>query len=278
MHPEMARLDALVGWRDIAGPLGPIRWRHLGQGSPLVLLHGGHGSWLHWLRNIEALARDHTVWVPDMPGYFDSADAPSPRGPDDIEPLLAVLQCTLDRAVGAQTPVDLAGFSFGGLVAARLAARRPHVRRLALLGSGGHGTPRPRMLDMLPWRKAESDAQRRDMLRHNLNALMLWRHEPDELALAIHEASCMATRFRSRAASLGGGLRQALRDYGGPVLLVWGARDVTAVAEAVAPFLAADGPHRQWRIVPDAGHWVQYEAAAEVNGLLARWFAGRPLS
>ena len=24
------------------------------EGIPLVALHGGHGSWLHWLRNIDA--------------------------------------------------------------------------------------------------------------------------------------------------------------------------------------------------------------------------------
>ena len=44
------------------------------------------------------------------------------------------------------------------------------------------------------------------------------------------------------------------------------------------------GPHeaamKDWipdlrvrRVVPGAGHWVQYERADEVNALLARWFA-----
>ncbi|MDM9559807.1 alpha/beta fold hydrolase [Bordetella petrii] len=273
-HPELARLDALAGHHDIPGPDGTVRWRTLGSGAPLVLLHGGHGSWLHWVRNIEALARRYTVWVPDMPGYLDSAAAPPPTGDDELEPLLAALRATLDRAVGPDTAIGLAGFSFGGLVAARLAARRPRVARLALLGSGGHGTPRPRKLDMRNWRQAATPAQRRDMLRHNLNQLMLHRHAPDELALAVHEISCVATRFRSRTASQGNGMVQALRQYGGPVLLVWGEHDVTATAREVAPAIAADGPGRLWRVLPDAGHWVQYEAADEVNELLARWFAG----
>jgi len=277
-HPEIDRLDGLATQVDILVPTGTVRWRRYGQGDPLVLLHGGHGSWLHWLRNIEALGRSRTVWVPDMPGYLGSADVPPPSGADDeLVPLLNMLQASLDQAVGADTAIDLAGFSFGGLVASRLAARRPHVRRVALLGSGGHGTPRPRTLDMRQWRQAESPEQRREILRHNLNQLMLYRHAPDDLALAVHEISCVATRFRSRSASQGDGMVQALRQYGGPALLVWGEHDVTAQARQVAPAVAADGPGRQWRIVPEAGHWVQYEGAARVNDLLSRWFDGEPL-
>jgi len=279
VHPEIARLDALVDHIDIAaGPAGStVRWHRLGQGDPLVLLHGGHGSWLHWLRNIEALARHRTVWVPDMPGFLDSSTPPPQSRPDDLTPLLDMLQASLDQAVGPDTAIDLAGFSFGGLVASQLAVRRPHVRRLALLGSGGHGTTRLRPLDMQQWRDAASAAQRRDMLRHNLNQLMLYRHDPDELALDVHEISCLATRFRSRPASLGVGMLQALRRYAGPVLLIWGEQDVTALVHELVPDIAARGPGREWRIVPEAGHWVQYERAAMINDLLAHWFDGQPL-
>ncbi|MCD0501464.1 alpha/beta fold hydrolase [Bordetella petrii] len=276
-HPEIARLSGLVDVVDIPGPAGAVRWHRLGRGEPLVLLHGGHGSWLHWLRNIEALAASHTVWVPDMPGYLGSADVPPPAGPDDLVPLLEALHATLDQAVGRDTYIGLAGFSFGGLVASRLAARRARVHRLALLGSGGHGTPRPRPLNLRQWRQAESAEQRRATLRHNLNELMLYHHAPDELALDVHEISCVATRFRSRTASQGNGMVQALRQYGGPALLIWGEHDVTAAARQVAPAIAAEGPGREWRVVPQAGHWVQYEGAAVVNDLLARWFGGQAL-
>jgi pimeloyl-ACP methyl ester carboxylesterase len=44
-----------------------------GAGRPLVLVHGGHGSWLHWVRNIEALSAKRTLWIPDLPGYGDSS-------------------------------------------------------------------------------------------------------------------------------------------------------------------------------------------------------------
>ena len=73
------RLQALVRTERVAWSGGQVCWRGLGSGSPVVLVHGGHGSWLHWVRNIEALAAHHTVWAVDLPGFGDS-DAPEGEG------------------------------------------------------------------------------------------------------------------------------------------------------------------------------------------------------
>ena len=40
---------------------------------PLVLLHGGSGSWLHWVRNVEHFSQTRSVWVLDIPGFGDSS-------------------------------------------------------------------------------------------------------------------------------------------------------------------------------------------------------------
>ena len=64
---------------------GTMVWHLWGQQgfdaslAPLLLLHGGSGSWTHWLRNIDALvASGRRVLVPDLPGFGDSA-APGRR-------------------------------------------------------------------------------------------------------------------------------------------------------------------------------------------------------
>ena len=31
---------------------GSLVWRVWGSGPPLILLHGGYGSWTHWIRNV----------------------------------------------------------------------------------------------------------------------------------------------------------------------------------------------------------------------------------
>jgi pimeloyl-ACP methyl ester carboxylesterase len=106
------------------------------------LLHGGHGSWLHWIRNIDALSREHALWLPDMPSYGDSDSLEGhPHAADRMPRFVDAISSTMDGLLGARTAIDLAGFSFGGITAAFLAARRGHIRRLALLGAGPGGKP-----------------------------------------------------------------------------------------------------------------------------------------
>jgi pimeloyl-ACP methyl ester carboxylesterase len=119
----VARLDAQSQRHELGTASGQVVWRRFGDGPPLVLLHGGHGSWLHWARNIPAWAQRCSVLVPDMPGYGDSATPPEPT----LASLVQMLAQSLDGLVSADTPLQLAGFSFGGLVAAHLAGQRGRV-------------------------------------------------------------------------------------------------------------------------------------------------------
>ena len=54
---------------------GSMVWRVWGSGPPLVLFHGGYGSWMHWIRNVLVLAREFTVIAPDLPGLGEFGDA-----------------------------------------------------------------------------------------------------------------------------------------------------------------------------------------------------------
>jgi pimeloyl-ACP methyl ester carboxylesterase len=275
----LAQIDARAVGHDVQHQGVHVRWRRFGPDHaalpPLVLLHGGHGSWMHWLRNVEALSADRGLWLPDMPGFHDS-DVPRAMvgGDAPLDPLLEALGGTLDALIGAGTTIDLGGFSFGGLTAAKFAARRGAVRRLALLGSGGHGTLRRMAVEMINWRAAPDRVAEVAALRHNLGALML--HDPaaiDALAVAIHDISCHGTRLRSKEISLAGGLQQALEAHAGPQLLVWGEFDVTADPRPLVAQLTAGHPQRHGVVVDGAGHWVQYERADETNRLLIDFLA-----
>ena len=246
-----------------------VVWRQFGQGDPLVLLHGGHGSWTHWARNIEALATRFSLWVPDLPGYGESG---LPHL-GDWDSLVDATVRSIDVLIGADTPFNLAGFSFGGLVSANVAARRPGVRRLALLGPGGHGGPRRPRGKLLNWKKMIDPAQVKDAMRHNLWVHMLCADAAiDPLALRIHTVACDYTRFRSRTISQMGGLPEVIDQYPGETLFIWGENEVTCTPDYLIGHLVRPHSNRHARIVPGAGHWVQYEAADTINRLLLEWF------
>ena len=254
---------------------GHVTWRCLGDGPPLVLIHGGHGAWTHWVRNIDDLAQQFSVCAVDLPGYGDSSAPASPT----LASLLQMTQCTLDALLGPKTSILLAGFSFGGLVAARLAVQRSGVQALALLGPAGHGGLRRPRGELRSWRDAHEtgdDAALGEVMRHNLELHML-AGPADEQALAIHTQACLRARFHSKGISRAGGLADSLRALACPVLMVWGEHDVTATPRDLAPQLAGHCHHAQTQVLPRAGHWVQYEAAGQVNDLLADWFRPRTM-
>lgn len=249
-----------------------VRWRRWGQGAPLVLLHGGHGSWLHWIKNIEALAQSRSVWVPDMPCYGDSSLAVGDPQQEMAycQAIVAALGDSM-AAVLPQGPIDLVGFSFGGLIAGLLSVQQPRVRRLALIGPAGHGGPRQPRQEPIRWRGLQDQALAAAM-RHNLAASMLYQPASiDALAVEVHRHSSQHARCRSRSASRSSALMEALESLHLPLLLMWGEHDVTAIAPAAAAALAQGRTERQHLILPGVGHWLQYEAPEQTNALLQQW-------
>ena len=245
------------------------RWRVWGSGTPLVLVHGGHGSWMHWIRNIAPLAQHFQVIVPDLAGFGDSADfALDAHDPARLARLVENLRLGVEQ-LAPQGPLHLCGFSFGGAVAGLLAPQLPRLQRLALLGCAGHGGARREKEPLQAWR-AQAGAQRWQALLQNAEAFML-SGPADALALYVHGHSCERTRFRSKALSRSPLLLQTLQQVHQPVLLVWGDDDVTAIPAEAAQTLAQDQPARDWSLVASAGHWVQYERPEAINTLLISW-------
>src|SRR6516225_4256552 len=112
----LARLTATAVRHHSPCGDGSMVWRVWGEGPALVLLHGGYGSWTHWLRNIPVLSEGRRVIAADMPGLGESASAPEPYTAESIAAIVAGgLGEVLDRVQGEGESFDLAGFSFGGL-------------------------------------------------------------------------------------------------------------------------------------------------------------------
>jgi 2-hydroxy-6-oxonona-2,4-dienedioate hydrolase len=239
---------------------GQMVWHVWGEGRPLVLLHGGSGSWTHWVRNIDALvAAGRQVIVPDLPGFGDSAQ---PGQGSDANALPEPLEAGMQALLGQQA-CDVAGFSFGGMTAGLWAAQHPgRFARLVVIGAPGLGLASRRMVALTPWRHIEDADQRDTIHRHNLAALMLADPEAiDDLALAVHKANVVRDRMKGRSLAFTDALARALRVVACPVSAIYGEADALyrgRMAE-VAPVFEAAADFRGLTLIPDAGHWVQFE-------------------
>jgi pimeloyl-ACP methyl ester carboxylesterase len=269
----LAALEA--GARRFETPCGEgsLVWRSWGSGPPALLAHGSHGGWTHWIRNIEALARVRTLWIPDLPGYGDSAMPPS----QDHAAIASALAFGLRRLIPAELPLDFIGFSFGGVAGAYFAALYPElVSRLILVATGGLDTPMGH-IEMRRVRALKGD-ERRAAHRANLLALML--HDPasvDELALHIHEINGVRARLDPTPLVLPDKLMSALPKISAQMDAIWGGLDRPhpnpPVQEAV---LRRFQPQLDFRTIAGAGHWVMYERPEEFNRTLID-LLGRPI-
>lgn len=250
---------------------GALVWRAWGQGRPLVLLHGGSGSWRHWLRNIAAFATERLVVCPDLPGLGDSDMPPEGSGPEGIA---TILRDGLRNLLGGQR-YDLAGFSFGALCSGHLAALDPdHCASLTIIGAGALGFVRS-PTELVKVRQLEG-AERDAANRHNLAALMFAdASRIDEVALAMQDLHTRRARFKSRGWASTDSLTQAILRSGAPLGAIYGEQDAIARPHVQ---LRLDLVHEmragaRTELIPGAGHWVAYEAAEAFNGALARVLA-----
>jgi pimeloyl-ACP methyl ester carboxylesterase len=244
-------------------------WRQWGAGPALVLLHGGYGSWTHWLRCIEVLAARYHVIAADLPGLGDSATPPAPVTPDG---LAAVIAAGLDVVLPAGERCHLVGFSFGAMlgsfVAASSAAR---VRSMTLVGSASMGLRRAPMQEMQPPRAQMSPAEMLALQRTNLAILMFAdAGKIDDLAVHLQAENVARARLKSRLFAPQNLLEPVLPRIAAPLGGIWGERDATAYpwVDDRRDMLRRIQPGAFFAAIPGAGHWVMYEAADAFNRAL----------
>jgi 2-hydroxy-6-oxonona-2,4-dienedioate hydrolase len=248
---------------------GHMVWHVWGDGPALALLHGGYGSWTHWIRNVIHLSRTFTVAAPDLPGLGESATPPEPH---TAEGLASIVVEGLEVVFPELGGLHIAGFSFGGVLGGHVAAQLgDRVRGFTIVGSNGLGLVRqPTALRRVPDNASEAEALA--VARHNLAALMI--ADPakiDELAVYIQAQNAPRGRVKSRRFSRAETLARALPLIKARIDGIWGERDATAYPhlDDRARALRNVQSDARFEVIPGAGHWVQYEAADKFNRLLA---------
>jgi pimeloyl-ACP methyl ester carboxylesterase len=235
----------------------------------LVLLHGGYGSWMHWIRNILPLARRFTVVAPDLPGLGESATPPEPH---TAESLARIVADGLATILPGKERFHLAGFSFGGVLGGHVAALLgEQVRGFTIVGSNGLGLPR-QPTELERQKPGGTVEELLAIARRNLAVLMIAdKDKIDDLAAYIQYVNAPRGRVRSRRFSRTDTLLQALPLVTAPLSGIWGGRDAGAFPylDERRRVLDEIQPGLRFEVIPGAGHWVAYEAADRFNRLLA---------
>ncbi|PIT73336.1 alpha/beta fold hydrolase [Limnohabitans sp. G3-2] len=253
-------------------------WHVWGDASQpvVVLLHGGSGSWTHWVRNIAPLRHaGYRVLVPDLPGFGDSD---LPAGCTDVDHLPEHLHAGLLQLQGegmCGQGVHLAGFSFGAMAGALWLAQYPQdAEQLVLVGAPGMGLTVPERVRLKGWRHLPTLEAQVQVHRHNLMALMLQKPESlDGLALSLHTANVQRDRMPRRRLSSTDILAQTLPRIQSRVSAIYGEHDALyrgRLPELQSAMPALSANWGGWQTVADAGHWVPYEADAAFNAALLK--------
>jgi len=255
---------------ELPTPSGMQVWHVWNEaaGHPLVLLHGGSGSWNHWVRNVLPLSESRAVWTLDTPGLGDSE---LPSGAEDADDLSVPLAQGLE-ALFKENPVDTVGFSYGGLMAGFLAAQQPAlIKRMVLVGVPGLGLSN-NIPNMRGFRVNMTQEERMGVHRNNLLAIML--HDEKNITpelLAMQEHNVLRDRLRRRRIARSDVLLSLQKHWTCEVHGIWGEKDALYEgALHLIPDLLTDCNLKQFDVIQDAGHWVQFEASDAFNQTLNR--------
>lgn len=224
-----------------------------GAGDPLVLLHGGLTDSRDFTGNLDALAGEFRLLLPERRGHGHTPDVP---GPYRMAALADDTAAFVERTVGG--PTRLAGYSAGAAVALWTAVRRPDlVERLVLISGGfdpagaivrpsADGEPPRELVDAY----AEVSPDGADHFAVVLAKLARSMDEDDPLTEAdLATVTC-------------------------PVLVVASDDDIVTLEHTIAMYRAL--PHAQLAVVPGTSHLLLHEKPALCTRLVGDFMTGDP--
>ena len=233
----------------------------IGQGLPILLVHGFPLDHTMWRQQLEVLSHDYRCISPDLRGFGQSTVT---EGTVTMEQFADDLAALLD-SLSITEPVVLCGLSMGGYIAWQFARR--HAARLrglilcdtrAVPDSPEAAANRLKLADevvrtgpelvanaMLPKLLADRESTRRTELKDELRRVIL-ATDPRGIAAASRG---MAERADARS---------WLATIDCPVLVLVGEQDVISTPTEMSE-IAAALPHSTFRVIPDAGHLAPLE-------------------
>lgn len=230
-----------------------VSYAVLGEGDPVILVHGLSGSMRWWNRNIQALAQDHCVYLVDLPGFGTMSRVRKRFA------LVNVARWLLRwmQAVNIQQ-AHLVGHSMGGYICIWIAAHRPEVvSHLVLISPAVLSRIHTIWGYVLPLLTALRYVKRGFFLVLAYDAL---RAGPFTLLRAAHDL-------------LSVDVEDDITKIKAPTLLVWGEND-TLVPPSVGQILRKKIASSRLMILKNASHVSMYDQPQQFNQLVEAFLKG----
>jgi haloalkane dehalogenase len=244
----------------------------VGDGFPLVLVHGSPISSILFRHQIDALSKRFRVVAPDLVGFGRSA---APRGGADFRQQAGLLRALLDH-LGLQR-YKLVGHDWGGPVGMACASRRPEqVSQLVLINTSIRPDFRP------PWYwkpfiaplVGELLVVHLNVFGRGLPRMMraardgrLHRRYLDPLRRSDTRRTILALERLTGYAALMQEVELALPRMQVPTLILWGQPDVYFRPPEMER-LHALFPDAELHTIPSGGHFPQEDASEAVTAAL----------
>lgn len=267
------------GYADSGGV--NIHYASLGSGPLIVMIHGFPDYWYTWCSQMEVLSADYQCVAMDLRGYNLSD---KPKGVDNyaMELLVGDVAAVI-RDLGRDKAI-VVGHDWGGAISWAFSLTRPEMLERLIILNVPHPLGFARELADNPQQQKSSqyarDYQKEGAhLKIKAEDLAFWVRDPEAKKKYIEafersDVEAMLNYYKRSFAKKDSAAAQAQRDYPkvkAPVLIIYGLKD---------KYVLPAGLNNTWEwlekgltlvTVPEAGHFVQHDAADLVTRTIQQW-------
>jgi pimeloyl-ACP methyl ester carboxylesterase len=231
----------------------PVRYWVVGEGQPVVLIHGLSGSMLWWRNNTTAFADHYRVYLVDLPGFGSMAR----RSKRLTLVKVASWLYKWMEAVGIRQ-AHLVGHSMGGYISLWLAAHHPHLVSCLILISPAVMPQVNSVFEYL----VPLVTSTRSLTPHFFPILFYD---------ALRAGPYLLFRTACDLAAVDG--REEIRKISAPTLLVWG-EDDSLVPLKIGTLLQQEMRHANFLLLKRAGHVSMFDQPEMFNAAALAFLRG----
>jgi pimeloyl-ACP methyl ester carboxylesterase len=276
--PEWRRVEWSRHLRRVELPGASVNYVEIGEGPPIVFVHGISGSWQNWLENLPHFGRDRRAIALDLPGFGAS---PMPSWELDM-PAYGRLLHDFCEKLGIEG-ATVVGNSMGGFIAVEAVTAAPgHFDRLVLVSAAGiinTWNPEERAVATAwAWkvfgpqyaRRSRFIVSRRRAREFVFRPFVRYpaRLREDLLLEQIESGLKQADGFGPALhAVIRHDIRERLAEIEMPTMIVWGQSDRVIPVSAALSYHRRI-PHSRLEIFERTGHVPQLERPLRFNAVL----------